>query len=41
VNVDPILRRFPPGGEPTPAYQRLVTTLARKVYSESLDGLGR
>ena len=40
VNVDPILRRFPPGGEPG-RYTRLVTALARRVYSEALDGLGR
>lgn len=40
VNVDPVLRRFPPGGEPG-QYARLVTSLARRVYSEALDGQGR
>jgi glyoxylase-like metal-dependent hydrolase (beta-lactamase superfamily II) len=42
VNVDSIGRKYPPGAAAVSApFKRLVATLVRKVYQESLDGAGR
>jgi glyoxylase-like metal-dependent hydrolase (beta-lactamase superfamily II) len=42
VNVDSIGRQYTPGAvAPGAGFKRLVTTLVREVYQESLDGIGR
>jgi cyclase len=42
VDVDSIGRQYTPGAAaPTAAFKRLVATLVKKVYQESLDGAGR
>ena len=41
VNVDAIGRQYTPGaGAPDPAFRDLVAGLVKKVFSESLDGIG-